>query len=85
MKTGIRQTLQKMEESSLKKILVRNTSIWIIRKMSDDLKKWLNQEENKGLQHNLNYKVSVITKRLKELYVLQEELVHTTENADKIV
>lgn len=74
-----------MEESSLKKILVRNTSIWIIRKMSDDLKKWLNQEENKGLQHNLNYKVSVITKRLKELYVLQEELVHTTENADKIV
>lgn len=59
-----------MEESSLKKILVRNTSIWIIRKMSDDLKKWLNQEENKGLQHNLNYKVSVITKRLKELYVL---------------
>lgn len=53
--------------------------------MSDDLKKWLNQEENKGLQHNLNYKVSVITKRLKELYVLQEELVHTTENADKIV
>lgn len=74
-----------MEESLLKKILVRNASIWIIRKMSDDLKKWLNQEGNNGLQHNLNYKVSVITKRLKELNVLQEELVDTRENADKIV
>lgn len=52
--------------------------------MSDDLKKWLNQEGNNGLQHNLNYKVSVITKRLKELNVLQEELVDTRENADKI-
>lgn len=74
-----------MEESLLKKILVRNASIWIIRKMSVDLKKWLNQEGNNGLQHNLNYKVSVITKRLKELNVLQEELVDTRENADKIV
>ena len=52
--------------------------------MSDDIKKLLTEQVNEGVKHNLNSKVTSITKRIDELKVLEKEIVHSTEDTDQI-
>ena len=52
--------------------------------MSDDIKKLLTEQVNEGVKHNLNPKVTSITKRIDELKVLEKKIVHSTEDTDEI-
>ena len=73
-----------MAEDLSKKKLIRYASIKIIRKLSDDIKKLLTEQENEGVKHNLNSKVKVTTKRIDELKVLEKEIVDSIEDTDEI-
>ena len=67
-----------MAEDLSKKKLIIYASIKIIRKLLDDMKKLLAGQVNEGVNHNLNSKVKVITKRIDELKVLEKEIVDST-------
>ena len=67
-----------MAEDLSKKKPIIYASIKIIRKLLDDRKKLLAGQVNEGVNHNLNSKVKVITKRIDELKVLEKEIVDST-------
>ena len=54
-----------------------------VRKLTDVIKKLLTQEVNEGVEHDLNSKVWVITKRLDKLQDFEKEIALTIKDTDK--